>query len=353
MSEYYPTGGEKLLVGVVSNVMKFSGNALDSETGLYASPGAYQPSTGTVLAPAVGASASSNPQNLNPYSGIGQQMGQMSNSYSAGATGIADQYAGEVQGADMAALASACEDTWCYDQGDATGGSGDSGSGYSSGSSNPVSGGSVAAPSSSADTGGTLIAQGVAPPPPEADPVETKPEPDSNAPENELEPIQLLPDGTPRLGGWQYDLLSPGPLNSTDAQNFAGGQYSQGIAGQEGLPLGDNVPVLVYRSTDNPDPMATGPNGTYYSILPQVGGLQSAIDNAVNPNWGAAGTPGGNPNSNGLGLSNTYCVELPPGTVYFYGPISSQGGAWVGGGVQVFVPSQGYQYNIPGLPPHQ
>jgi RHS repeat-associated protein len=133
---------------------------------------------------------------------------------------------------------------------------------------------------------------------------------------------------------YQYNLLSPGPLDSEVAQTFAGGQYSMGVVGQEGL--GFDTPV--WRVSDNPDPTAQGSNGTFYAVAPQVGGLKSAIDLAINPNWGAAGTPGGNPNSNGLGLSNALCVYLQPGTTYAIGPIGSQGGAWVGGGIQIYVP---------------
>jgi RHS repeat-associated protein len=133
---------------------------------------------------------------------------------------------------------------------------------------------------------------------------------------------------------WRYNLLDPGPLPDSEARNFAGGQYSMETAGEDGISF--DTPL--WRVSDNPDPTAQGSRGTYYSIVPQVGGTQSAIDLAVNPNWGAAGTPGGNPYSNGLGLSNAACVYLQPGTTYAIGPIASQGGAWVGGGIQIYVP---------------
>lgn len=73
MSEYYPTGGEKLIVGAVSNVMKFAGNQLDSETGLYATQNMYQPATGSGLAP-LASGQSGNPQSLNQYVQMGNQM---------------------------------------------------------------------------------------------------------------------------------------------------------------------------------------------------------------------------------------------------------------------------------------
>jgi hypothetical protein len=125
--------------------MKFSGNALDSETSLYATPGAYQPSTGTVLAPVASSGSSSNPQNLNPYAGlgqqIGQQMGQMSNSYSAGATGISGGFGFSGQGE--------CDDI-CYDLAST---SGDLGNYSTTTTTTYVIGGSVTAPSGNTDTG--------------------------------------------------------------------------------------------------------------------------------------------------------------------------------------------------------
>jgi hypothetical protein len=132
---------------------------------------------------------------------------------------------------------------------------------------------------------------------------------------------------------YEYNLLNPGPVPAEEARNFAGGQYTMGVVGQGGL--GFDTPV--WRVSDNPDPAGQGSNGTYYAVVPQVGGTQSAIDLAINPNWGSAGN-GGNPNSNGLGLSNAICVYLQPGTTYAIGPIASQGGAWVGGGIQIWVP---------------
>jgi len=134
--------------------------------------------------------------------------------------------------------------------------------------------------------------------------------------------------------GWQYNMVNPGPLDPKIAGTYAGGQYSMGAVGEGGL----GIESAAYRVSDNPDPTAQGSNGTFYAMTPQVGGLQTAIDYAINPNWGAAGTPGGNPNSNGLGLSNVGCVYFQPGTIYFIGPTASQGGAWVGGGIQIYVP---------------
>jgi RHS repeat-associated protein len=130
---------------------------------------------------------------------------------------------------------------------------------------------------------------------------------------------------------WVYNMGNPGPLDPSVAQNFPGGQYSQMTVGGEGWEF--DALYRVYGGASDED-------GPWYTPTPQVGGLQSAIDLAVNPNWGAAGTPGGNPYSNGLNMGNVVCVYLQPGTQVFVGPIASQGGAWVGGGggIQIYVP---------------
>jgi hypothetical protein len=101
-----------------------------------------------------------------------------------------------------------------------------------------------------------------------------------------LEPLKLGEFVWPTTG-WQYNLLNPGPVPDAEAVNFAGGQYSMGVVGQDGL----SVETALWRVSDNPDPTAQGPNGTYYSLVPQVGGTQSAIDLAINPNWASAGSP--------------------------------------------------------------
>jgi RHS repeat-associated protein len=154
--------------------------------------------------------------------------------------------------------------------------------------------------------------------------------------ENALEPVK--PEERPwQIVPWQYNIMNPGPLPEIIADTFAGGQYSKGVVGEQGWEFD-----AVYRVRNAGSPVE-GRDGTFYSPVPQVGGTQSAIDLAVNPVWGSAGTPGGNPYSNGLNLGEVTCVYLRPGTTVYVGPIGSQGGAWVGGvpgpgGLQIYVP---------------
>jgi hypothetical protein len=62
-----------------------------------------------------------------------------------------------------------------------------------------------------------------------------------------------------------------------------------------------------------------------YQIELQTGGLQSAIDNAVDPAWGNTD-------------SRVSTVVVPAGTKVYVGPAASQGGVWVGGKTQVYIP---------------
>ena len=61
------------------------------------------------------------------------------------------------------------------------------------------------------------------------------------------------------------------------------------------------------------------------SIESQKGGLQSAIDYAVDPAWGSTG-------------SRVSTVVVPAGTKVYVGPAANQGGVWVGGKTQVYIP---------------
>ncbi|HEX3742211.1 MAG TPA: RHS repeat-associated core domain-containing protein [Terriglobales bacterium] len=144
--------------------------------------------------------------------------------------------------------------------------------------------------------------------------------------ERALEPLE---PGVQALTGWDYNLLSPGPLQPDDAQNFAGGEYNFTTVGDEGL------------SADTPFFRVSGgtadEQGSWFALTPQAGGLQSQIDLALKPEWGNT-------------AENVTCVYLPPGTRVAIGPISYQGGLALGGGpgvsgLQVFVPPPGYQFS--------
>jgi hypothetical protein len=118
--------------------------------------------------------------------------------------------------------------------------------------------------------------------------------------------------------GRVFDLMNPGPLPPQVAGSFSGGQYVEVTVGSEGWGM-DNA--RVYGGGSGP----VGANGTFYSPTPQVGGLQSMMDLALRPEWGNTAT-------------DTVSTYIAPGTTVYVGQIASQGGHWVGGGIQVYVP---------------
>jgi hypothetical protein len=70
---------------------------------------------------------------------------------------------------------------------------------------------------------------------------------------------------------------------------------------------------------------ALGRNGTFFSTQPQLGGLQSAIDFGLRPEFGNT-------------AGNLVCAYIPAGTRVYAGQAANQGGSWVGGGIQIYVP---------------
>ncbi len=154
-------------------------------------------------------------------------------------------------------------------------------------------------------------------------------DPDAEA-RRALEPIntETLFPGT-MGGGWQYNLLNPGPLPIAIARSFAGGQYSIMTVGDEGWDFD-----ALYRVSGGD----AFENGSWYTPVPQVGGLQSQIDLNLRPEWGNT-------------AENVTCVYLKPGTQVFVGPAAAQTGQslegygaggpqslGISGTIQVFVP---------------
>ena len=160
----------------------------------------------------------------------------------------------------------------------------------------------------------------------EPNPTENVPEAENLDSENPLEPII---DPEPIRAPWIYNLMNPGPLDASIARNFAGGQYSPVVVGEEGWSFDGVYRVFGGRADE------TGYDGTYYSPLPQVGGLQSKIDLGLRPEWGNTAT-------------DVVCVYLAPGTQAYIGPTASQtgysptvpgSGQSLGGiGIQIYVP---------------
>ncbi len=123
--------------------------------------------------------------------------------------------------------------------------------------------------------------------------------------------------------GWEFDAVTPGPLPDGAAGTFAGGKYNRGVT-QPGQKF--------YKGGD-----ANNPGGSFSNFEPPEGAAQVRIDNAVKPQWlDKEGVQTGTSPINAL-----IEIEYPAGTEYYYGPVSSQGGVYVGGQgmIQIFVPN--------------
>jgi len=123
-------------------------------------------------------------------------------------------------------------------------------------------------------------------------------------------------DGIPgaRIEG-VYDAMRPGTLPDRHAENFAGGRYEEVVLTKPTSFL------RVYGGRAG----QLGKDGTYVSIDPQVGGLQSSIDYGVNPAWGNTG-------------EKISTIVVPAGSKVYAGPAANRGGTWVAGKIQVYIP---------------
>ena len=137
--------------------------------------------------------------------------------------------------------------------------------------------------------------------------------------QNALEPVKPG-EQTQDLAkmGKVYDAMHPGPLPDDIAKTFSGGEYVEFTVGKGGMGI-DNA--RVYGGKAGP----LGRNGTFFSTQPQVGGLQSAIDYGLRPEYGNT-------------AGNTVCAYIPAGTTVYIGQAANQGGAWVAGNIQIYVP---------------
>jgi YD repeat-containing protein len=162
MSDYYPYGGEHVIVGSETSPFKFNGKQLDSETNLYNSKGMYQPSSGRSISTASGSGVSSNPQSLNPYANGNNPYSGASSSYGGMSGSTTSSDVGSHMEFDDQSLAG------FGNVDDGSGGGGDDQSyDYADQHAGPPAdtSGNVAAPSGSADTASPdNPAAGVTPP---------------------------------------------------------------------------------------------------------------------------------------------------------------------------------------------
>lgn len=108
----------------------------------------------------------------------------------------------------------------------------------------------------------------------------------------------------------RYNPLEPGPLPSEIADTFRSASYSQQVA---------LMPIPIYRTHGG----RARQLGWFWTRLKPLGRLQALIDFAIHPAWG------------------NYRLEcsvliMPPGTIFYEGPVAAQG-PLVGGGNQIFL----------------
>jgi hypothetical protein len=124
--------------------------------------------------------------------------------------------------------------------------------------------------------------------------------------------------------GRVYSAIEPGPLPSSIAEAFSGGRYTERVLEKE---------AIFYR-VHGGKAGVIGRRGTFVSPEPQVGGLQSLIDLGLRPEWGNT-------------AAKVSKIKVPAGTRVYEGIVSSQGGPWVGGKVQVFIPKISPEWVVP------
>ena len=132
-----------------------------------------------------------------------------------------------------------------------------------------------------------------------------------------------LSGGSKQQGGIavKYSPVNPGPLEEELANTFSGATYTKRVLTED---------TVMYR--------VSGGNarevGSYMSMTPQNGGLQSQLDLALNPAWGNT-------------TENVTKVVVPKGTLIYEGIAAPQSiydslknviGTLPGGGNQVYIP---------------
>ena len=131
---------------------------------------------------------------------------------------------------------------------------------------------------------------------------------------------------------YRHDMIhNPGPLaarRGNPAANFAGGRYNEITLPRD---------TTLYRAGQSGTPL-----GQWFTADPPRSVAQARIDTAVLPHWidpRTGASAGSSP------LDTAYAVQFPAGTRIYHGPTANQGGVYVGGADQIFVPEP---WNIPG-----
>jgi len=118
--------------------------------------------------------------------------------------------------------------------------------------------------------------------------------------------------------GKTFDDSMKGPLDEGMASTFKDGRYTVGMTDE---------PRRFMRAGDA-EAARTPHLGQFWTDTPPESVDAVRRDLAVLPEW-----PGGGKSP----LNTGYDVEFPAGTVFYYGEVASQGGKYVGGGMQYLI----------------
>lgn len=133
---------------------------------------------------------------------------------------------------------------------------------------------------------------------------------------------------------YKYNMVeNPGSLVDVDANaagTFRSGKYNVNV-------LDENT--VYYRAGDS----TKSPLGQYYTAEPPSSVADVRINSAVKPQWIDPKTGALTGTSN---IDTIYAIEIPKGTTTYSGPAGYQGGIYIGGKEQIFVPKP---WNIDGV----
>ena len=141
--------------------------------------------------------------------------------------------------------------------------------------------------------------------------------------------------GSKGAGGteYQYNMVeNPGPLVDVDANaagTFRSGKYNVNV-------LEENT--VYYRAGDSKSPL-----GQYFTTEPPSSVADVRINSAVKPQWIDPKTGALTGTST---IDTVYGIEIPKGTITYSGPAGYQGGIYLGGKEQIFIPKP---WNIDGV----
>ena len=132
---------------------------------------------------------------------------------------------------------------------------------------------------------------------------------------------------------YRYNMVeNPGPLVDIDANaagTFRSGKYNVNV-------LEENT--VYYRAGDSKSPL-----GQYFTTEPPSSVADVRINSAVKPQWIDPKTGALTGTST---IDTVYGIEIPKGTITYSGPAGYQGGIYLGGKEQIFIPKP---WNIDGV----